>query len=134
MQGVLEPRPKLVMNPFGKRNSCSQWEGRSMHSRQLVFFLLSFGVGGGRGRGRRIIFIFPWFPMCSHYVPFNFSMGFHRVFNMFLKFPACSSTCPPWHLTFMLWQMLSSFHTILGGPKGRNSILQNRTFYFRESL
>ncbi len=29
----------------------------------------------------------------------------------------------------MLWQMLSSFHLYIGGPKGKNSILQNRTFY-----
>jgi hypothetical protein len=68
--------------------------------------------------------------MYSHYVPFNFSMGFHQVLNMFLKFP----TCPPWHLTFIPYALANDvLHSpILGGPKGRNPILQNRTFYFRE--
>jgi hypothetical protein len=32
----------------------------------LLCFLLSLG-GGGSGEG--CFFIFPWFPMCSHYVP-----------------------------------------------------------------
>jgi hypothetical protein len=33
----------------------------------------------------------------------------------------------------MLWQILFSFHLYIG-PKGRNSILQNRTSYFGEAL
>ncbi len=34
----------------------------------------------------------------------------------------------PYFLSQMLWQMLSSYI----GPKGRNCILQNKTFYFGE--
>ncbi len=127
------------MNYFGKRNSCSQWEGPSMHSRCLAFFPFKFLLAGGGfaagGRGRRIFFIFPWFPMCSHYVPFTFSMRFHQVLNMFLKFPTFSPTCPPQHLTFIPYALANVvlLSPILRGPKGRNSILQNRSIYFRES-
>jgi hypothetical protein len=73
--------------------------------------------------------------MCSHYVPFNFLMGFHQVLNMFLKFPTCSPTCPPQHLTFIPYVLANVvlLSPILGGPKARISILQNRTFSFTES-
>jgi len=113
----------------GKAQACTQGA--------LLFFLLSL-VGGGGGGGKReneFFLIFPWFPMCSHYVPFTFSMGFHQVLNMFLKFPTCSPTYPPWYLTFLPYALANVVHLspTLGGPKGRNSILQNRTFYFRES-
>jgi hypothetical protein len=40
-------------------------------------------------------FIFPWFPMCSHYVPFKFPKGSHEVLNTFPKFSMCSPTCSP---------------------------------------
>jgi len=47
----------------GKAQACIQLA--------LFFFLLCFGVGGEK----RFFFIFPDFPMCSHYVPFKFPMG-----------------------------------------------------------
>jgi hypothetical protein len=68
------------------------------------------------GWGRGAIF-FPFFPG-SQGVPFKFSMGSQCVPRQVLHSTSLSS--------YMLWQMLSS----LGGPKGRNSILQNRTLYF----
>jgi len=110
----------------GKAQACTQGT--------LLLFLLSF-LGRGR-EGKGFFFIFPWFPMCSHYVPFNFSMGFHQVLNMFLKFSICSPTCPPRHLSFIPYALANVvlLSPILCGPKGRNSILQNTTFYFRESL
>jgi len=46
----------------GKAQACIQGA--------LLFFLLCFGGGG-----RDFFFIFPDFPMCSHYVPFKFPMG-----------------------------------------------------------
>jgi hypothetical protein len=76
----------------------------------------------------RFFFIFLWFPMCSHYVPFKFSMGSHQVpqvpnvFSITLHFyPICFGKCCP-------------CFTYIGGPKERNSILQNTTFYFGEPL
>jgi len=48
----------------GKAQACTQGA--------LFFFLLCFGVGGGK---EILFFIFPDFPMCSHYVPFKFPMG-----------------------------------------------------------
>jgi hypothetical protein len=53
----------------GKAQACTQGA--------LLFFLLCFGVGGRRQGewGKRFFFIFPDFPMCSHYVPFKFPMG-----------------------------------------------------------
>jgi hypothetical protein len=47
----------------GKAQACTQGA--------LLFFLLCFGVVG---RGEKIFFIFPNFPMCLHYVPFKFPM------------------------------------------------------------
>jgi hypothetical protein len=48
----------------GKAQTCTQGA--------LFFFLLCFGVWRGE---ERFFFIFPNFPMCSHYVPFKFPMG-----------------------------------------------------------
>jgi hypothetical protein len=59
----------------GKVEACTQGA--------LLYVLLNFVEGGV---GRIFFFIFPWFPMCSHYVPFKFPMGSHQVPNMFLKF------------------------------------------------
>jgi hypothetical protein len=54
----------------GKAQACTQGA--------LLFFPFMFW-GGGRGArggvGERFFFIFPDFPMCSHYVPFKFPMG-----------------------------------------------------------
>ncbi len=114
--------------------ACSQWEGPSMHSWCLGSFPFNFWVVIGGGVGRGIFFIFPWFPMCSHYVPFKFSMGSHMFsicspnsqcvlekFSIAPHFyPICFGTCsPPF--------------TYIGGPKGLNRILQNRAFCFGES-
>jgi len=46
----------------GKAQACTQGA--------LFFFLLSLGGGG-----EDLFFIFPWFPMCFHYVPLKFPMG-----------------------------------------------------------
>jgi len=50
--------------------------GKAQACTQGAFFF-SFHVLGfwGRGRGGGCFFIFPDFPMCSHYVPFKFPMG-----------------------------------------------------------
>jgi hypothetical protein len=50
----------------GKAQACTQGA--------LPFSLLSMGGGGG---GEGFFFIFPWFPICSHHVPFEFLMGSH---------------------------------------------------------
>jgi hypothetical protein len=79
----------------------------------LLFSLLKFCFGGG-GREMWTFFIFSWFPMCSHYLPFKFPMGYHQVLNMFPKFRICvpqhfsikphfypiclGKWCPPFHL------------------------------------
>ncbi len=46
-----------MINSFGKKNSCSQWEGPSMHSRCLAFFLFKFFWGAGKDR-EGLFFIF----------------------------------------------------------------------------
>jgi hypothetical protein len=93
--------------------SCNQWEGPSMHSRCLAFFLFKFCEG-------RIFFHFSM-------VPTMFPLSSHEVRNMFLNvfsiaphfYPICfGKCCPPF--------------TYIGGPKGTNCILQNITFYFVE--
>jgi len=95
----------------GKAQTCTQGT--------LFFFLLWFGVLGGE---ERFFFIFPNFPMCSHYVPFKFPMGSQYFPNIFF--------IPP-HF-YMPWKMVSSFH-LYGWPKGRNCTAQNRVFCFGES-
>ncbi len=88
MQGVLEPRPKLVMNPFGKRNSCSQWEGPSMHSRQLVFFPFKFWSGRREKDYFHFSLVPNVFPLCSFQLLNGFSSGSQyvpQVPNMFLN-------------------------------------------------
>jgi hypothetical protein len=76
------------------------------------------GVGGGEG----IFFIFPWLPMCSHYIPLSyqwFPLGSQNVPNVFSNtfsiaphfYPICfGKCCPPF--------------TYTSAPKGRNSIFQ----------
>jgi hypothetical protein len=49
--------------------------GRPKHALKVPFlFPFMFWGFGGRGGGG-CFFIFPNFPMCSHYVPFKFPMG-----------------------------------------------------------
>ncbi len=105
------PRPKMVTNSFQKRNFM-QPTGRPKHPLKvaLLFFLLSLRAGR---EGTRIFFHFSLFPICSLWVPNGFLSGSQCVLHM-------------------LWQMLS--FTCIGAPKGRNFILQKRTFFcFGES-
>jgi hypothetical protein len=91
---------------LGRKISCSQHEGPSVHSRCLAFFFFPQLGGGG---------FFSFFPssqcvstMCpssSQWVPIGFSIC------------SPSSQCVPQHvlhstslLSYMFWQMLSSFH------------------------
>ncbi len=68
------------------------------------------------------------FPLCS---PLSSPMGSHHVPNMFQM---CSPTCSPYkHLTFyphICFGKCCPPFTCIAVSKGRNSILQNRTFYF----
>ncbi len=86
----------MVMNSFGREISCSKWEGPSMHTRCLAFFLLSLGWWGE--------YFFSFFPGSQCVLtmfPIKFSMGSHQVPNMFSKLPICSPTCCPQHLAFI---------------------------------
>ncbi len=99
---------------MGREISCSQWESPSILSRCLVFFPFKFWGGG------KDFFYFSLVPnvflLCSIQVP--------NVFSNMLSitphfYPICfGNSCPPF--------------TYIVGPKGMNSILQNRTFYFGE--
>jgi hypothetical protein len=116
----------MVMNSFGREILCSQCEGPSMHIRCLVFFLLSLGGAGGG-----FFFHFSLVPMCSNYVTAKFSMGSQYVPQAPNLFPNIFSIAPPFYPTcFGKW---CPPFTYIGGTKGRNSILQNRTIYFGES-
>jgi hypothetical protein len=81
------------------------------HGDIFIFFMPANGKAQANTQSL-FFFIFPWFPLRSICVPQ------HILHSISL-------------LCHMLWQMLT-FHLCLGGPKGRNSILQNRTFYFGE--
>jgi len=95
--------------------SCSQCEGPSLHSKVLCFFSF-YVLGWGE---ERFFFIFPDFPMCSHYVPFKFPIFFPTFSPYLLTFIGLGKWCPPF--------------TYIGGPKGRNCTIQNRAFCFGES-
>jgi hypothetical protein len=71
-------------------------------------------------RKEKRIFIFPWFPSGSQYVP-QIPIVFLNMFSIAAHFyPQCfGQCCPP-------------FTYIAGRPKRRNSICQNRTLYFGE--
>jgi hypothetical protein len=66
------------------------------------------------------LYVLIMFPMSSQYVP--------QVLNVLLPktSPIAPHLCP-----YVLAKCCPPF-TYLGGSKGRNSILQNRTFYFGE--
>ncbi len=101
--------------------------GRPKHALKVpCFFSCYVWGGGGTGGGERFFFIFPGFPMCSHYVPFKFPMGSQYFPQHFLHTSSLLSHMP--------WKMVSSFHLYcIGGPKGRNCTVQNRAFCFGES-
>jgi hypothetical protein len=90
--------------------------GRPKHALKVpCFFPFKFW-----GRGKVFFFIFPWFPSGSHYVP-QVPNEFPNMFSIAPHFyPICfGKCCPP-------------MKTYIGGLKGRNTMLQNRTFYVRE--
>jgi len=112
-----------VMNSFGKRNTCSQWEGPSMHSRHLAFIPFKF-FGEGE-RGKRIFFHFSLvpnvFPLCSFQLLNGFSSGSQYVPQVLNMFPNMSSTapqfypicfgkcCPPF--TYIMWAKGEELYT-----------------------
>jgi hypothetical protein len=122
----------MVMNSFGKRNFM-QPMGRPKHAIKVpCFFLVSFGGGEGWGGGVEGVFkrLGSWFPNLSmvpnvFHVPFKFPMDSHQVPNMF---PNVFSIAP--HFDPLCFGKCCPPLVYIGGPKGRNSILQNRTFYF----
>jgi hypothetical protein len=115
LQGVLaQARPKLVMNSFGKKIF--------MLSSCLAFFPFRF-VGGGGGEKEDFLsyfYVLFKFPICSQYVPQSLNV-FPNMFSIACHlYPICfGKCCPPF--------------IYLGGPKGRNSTLQKRTFYIGKS-
>jgi hypothetical protein len=73
-----------------------------------------------------LFFVFPWFPMCSHYVPFKFPSGCEYVPQVPNVFPNMFSIAP--HLYPICFGKCCPPFTYIAGPKERNSILQNRSF------
>jgi len=102
----------MVMKSFGKRNFMQNEKAQACTQGALFFFLLCLGGGG------IFFFIFPNFPMCSHYVPFKFPIFSPTFFPYLLTFICLGKWCPPF--------------TYIGGPKGKNCIVQNRAFCFGE--
>jgi len=104
--------PQFIMGVLAKASM-----GRPKHALKvpLLFFLLSFGGGriGERGFFFQISLVPNVLPLCSVQVPNVFP-------NMFSIAPHFSPICT----------LLSPIY--VAGPKGRNSILQNRTFYCGE--
>ncbi len=97
----------------GNRNFMQPMGRLSMHSKCFDLFSVKFWGGQGGG-GRRIVFSFFLGSQC---VPNMLSLSSRYVPN---EFPNMFSIVPHF------------FTHGLGGPKGRNSLLQNRTFYFGE--
>ncbi len=91
----------MMTNSFGKRNFM-QPMGRPKHALKVPCFF-SFSVGGG---GR--------FFIKKYLVPNVFPNMFFIVPHFY---PICFGKCCP-------------LFTYIGGPKGRNSMLQSRSFYF----
>jgi hypothetical protein len=96
----ITPGQKMVTNSIVRKKLVQQLaQPKTCIQGALIFSLLSLGGAGGT--------IFHFFPcsMCCHYIPFNFPMGSHQIPIMFPKFPICSSTCFPQHLSLshMFW-------------------------------
>ncbi len=117
LQGVLTQVKNDDKLSCEEKFHATNWKAQAC-TRALLFFLLSFGGWGGWGD---FFPIFPWFPMCS----FKFPMGSQYVPQHILH---STSLLSP-----MFWNYRPPF-TYIDGPKGRNSILQNKTFYFEEPL
>ncbi len=117
------------MNSFGNRNFMQPMGRLSMHSKCLDFiFLLRFLLGRGRGWDNRFFFILSWFSMCSHYVLFKFPMGSQYIAQVPIVFPNMFFIAP--HFYLICFSICCPPFTYIGGPKGRNSMLQKITFYF----
>jgi hypothetical protein len=76
----------------------------------------------------KVLSFVPWFRKCSHCVPNGFSSGSQYVPQIFNVFPNMFSIAPHFY-PLCLGECCPPF-TDIGGRKGRNSILQNRRFYF----
>ncbi len=116
----ISPCQKWWWSLLEREISCSQWEGPSMHSRRLVFFLFMFWGGGGGGK------IFFHFSRLLNV----FALCFFQVPN---GFPIFSPTFSPYLFTFICLGKWCPPFTYIGGPKGRNCTVQNRAFRFEES-
>jgi len=113
----ISPVQNWWRNLLGKDISCSQWEGPSMHSRCLAFFPLRVFLGCGGGERN-------YFHVSL--VPNVFSMGSHQIPNMFPNmFSIHTSLLSPHTLANVVCLSPIAY---TAGPKGRTSILQNRTW------
>jgi len=96
----------MVTSSFAKNNFMQPMGRLSVHSKCLIFFLLSFGVGG------EDFFSFFWgFPACSLQVP----TGSQCVPNSTSFNPICFAQSPP-------------LLTYIAGPKGKALHLSLESF------
>jgi hypothetical protein len=109
----------MVTNSFGKRNFMQPMGRRAQACTQgaLHFFLLSLGVWGWGG----FFPILPWFSMCSHHVPNEFSSGFQYVPQVPNVFPNMFSIAP--HFYPICFAKCCAPFTYIAGPNGRNFLL-----------
>ncbi len=119
----VSPGQKRWPSFLGREIWCNQGD---KHALKVPCFFFPFMFGGGEE-----FFIFPSFPMCSHYVPFKFLKGSQYVPQSCNVFPNMFST-PPHLYPICLAKWCPPF-TCISGPNGRNYILQNRGFCFGES-
>jgi hypothetical protein len=120
---VISPGQKQGQPILGIEFPCNQWEVAPWSEWSSLF---SCDGGGGLSTWRVdflwkvILFCFVVFSMWGREgqsKEFPSPNMFHKEFSIELHFyPTCfNKHCPPF--------------TSIGGPKGKNSILQNRTFY-----
>ncbi len=126
MHGVLAHAKNSVKLFWEEKFHATNGKAQACTQGGLLSFPFKFCRGGGKGKE-----FFSFFPG-SQCVPIMLPMGSHHVLttqvpNVFINmssiaphfYPICFGKCCP------------SF-TYIAGPKGRISILQNRTFYFGE--
>ncbi len=98
---------------LGREISCNQFEGWNIHSSCLTFFHFKFWEG-------KDFFHFFLVPNVFSLCPLQVPNVFHKMFSITPHFcPICFGKC-----------CLLFNYTC--GPKRRNYILQNKTFYFGE--
>ncbi len=75
-----------------------------------------------------------WCSDGSQCVAIMFTLSSYQVPNMFTKFSMCSPTCFPQHLICMPYVLANVIlpFIYISGPKEKNFIFQNITFYFGE--